>query len=213
MAIAFSNRITALRKERGLSQKEVAMSLGVSQALLSHYEKGVRECGLEFVVRCAEYFGVTTDYLLGKDDSKYGTYNALLGEYGKILYEDENCKFDISTILLCLSAFAERFSTMDARLGDKLLWGAAISEYKILVSSISAGRFTPDCVDVPIKWDDKIFQNFVDAVYQGLFHNDKPLPTAKIRNDKLPPFANTLVTAVEDYVIKLASSYAENEEK
>jgi transcriptional regulator with XRE-family HTH domain len=207
MATAFSNRITALRKERGLSQKEVAMSLGVSQALLSHYEKGVRECGLEFVVRCAEYFGVTTDYLLGKDDSKYGTYNALLGEYGKTLYEDENCKFDISTILLCLSAFAERFSTMDARLGDKLLWGAAISEYKILVSSIAAGRFTPDCVDVPIKWDDKIFQNFVDAVYQGLFHNDKPLPTAKIRNDKLPPFANTLVTAVEDYVIKIASSY------
>jgi transcriptional regulator with XRE-family HTH domain len=93
MATAFSNRITALRKERGLSQKEVAMSLGVSQALLSHYEKGVRECGLEFVVRCAEYFGVTTDYLLGKDDSKYGTYNALLGEYGKTLYEDENCKF------------------------------------------------------------------------------------------------------------------------
>lgn len=213
MAIAFSNRITALRKERGLSQKEVAMSLGVSQALLSHYEKGVRECGLEFVVRCAEYFGVTTDYLLGKEDSKYGTYNALLGEYGKILYEDENCKFDISTILLCLSAFAERFSTMDSRLGDKLLWGAAISEYKILVSSIAAGRFAPDCVDVPIKWEDKIFQNFVDAVYQGLFYNDKTLPTAKIRNDKLPPFANTLVTAVEDYVIKLASSYAENEEK
>lgn len=213
MAIAFSNRITALRKERGLSQKEVAMSLGVSQALLSHYEKGVRECGLEFVVRCAEYFGVTTDYLLGKEDSKYGTYNALLGEYGKTLYEDNTCKLDISTILLCLSAFAERFSTMDARLGDKLLWGAAISEYKILVSSIAAGRFAPDCVDVPIKWEDKIFQNFVDAVYQGLFYNDKPLPTAKIRNDKLPPFANTLVTAVEDYVIKLASSYAENEEK
>ena len=213
MAIAFSNRITALRKERGLSQKEVAMSLGVSQALLSHYEKGVRECGLEFVVRCADYFGVTTDYLLGKDDSKYGTYNALLGEYGKTLYEDTTSKLDISTILLCLSAFAERFSTMDSRLGDKLLWGAAISEYKILVSSIAAGRFTPDCVDTPIKWDDQIFQNFVDAVYQGLFYNDKPLPAAKIRNDKLPPFANTLVTAVEDYVIRIASSYTESEKK
>lgn len=212
MATAFSNRITALRKERGLSQKEVAMSLGVSQALLSHYEKGVRECGLEFVVRCAEYFGVTTDYLLGKEDSKYGTYNALLGEYGKTLYQDENSKFDISTILLCLSAFAERFSTMDSKLGDKLLWGAAISEYKIMVSSISAGRFTPDCVDVPIRWNDNMFQNFVDAVYQGLFYNEKTLPAAKIRNDKLPPFANTLVTAVEDYVIKIASSYDNKEE-
>ncbi|MBQ5823841.1 MAG: helix-turn-helix transcriptional regulator, partial [Clostridia bacterium] len=58
MATAFSTRITSLRKERGLSQKEVAMSLGVSQALLSHYEKGVRECGLDFVLKCADYFGV-----------------------------------------------------------------------------------------------------------------------------------------------------------
>lgn len=213
MTIAFSTRITALRKERGLSQKEVAMSLGVSQALLSHYEKGVRECGLEFVVRCADYFGVTTDYLLGKEDSKYGTYNALLGEYGKTLYEDDTSKLDISTILLCLSAFAERFSTTDAKLGDKLLWGAAISEYKILVASIAAGRFTPDCVDVPIKWDDKMFQKLADAVYEGLFCNDKPLPAAKIHNDKLPPIANTLVTAVEDYIIKIASSYDNKEEK
>ena len=212
MATAFSNRITALRKERGLSQKEVAMSLGVSQALLSHYEKGVRECGLEFVVRCAEYFGVTTDYLLGKDESKYGTYNALLGEYGKTLYQDKNCKLDLSTILICLSAFAERFSTMDSKFGDKLLWGAAISEYKIMVSSINAGRFTPSCVDVPIKWDDKMFQNFVDAVYQGLFYSDKTLPAAKIHNDKLPPFANTLVTAVEDYVTGIAASYGYKEE-
>ena len=213
MATAFSNRITALRKERGLSQKEVAMSLGVSQALLSHYEKGVRECGLDFVVRCAEYFGVTTDYLLGKEDSKYGTYNALLGEYGKTLYEDKNCKLDLSTILLCLSTFAEHFSTMDNKLGDKLLWGAAISEYKILVSSIAAGRFTPNCVNVPVKWNDKIFQNFVDAVYQGLFYTDKALPQAKICNDKLPPIVSTLVTAVEDYVAKIASSYVSEEEE
>ena len=135
MATAFSNRITALRKERGLSQKEVAMSLGVSQALLSHYEKGVRECGLEFVVRCADYFGVTTDYLLGKEDSKYGTYNALLGEYGKTLYEDDTSKLDISTILLCLSAFAERFSTTDAILALYSALNCSASFLRSLASS------------------------------------------------------------------------------
>ena len=47
----FPRIITLLRKERGLSQKSAAEQLGVSQALLSHYEKGIRECGLEFVVR------------------------------------------------------------------------------------------------------------------------------------------------------------------
>jgi len=62
----FPRLITLLRKERGLSQKSVANSLGVSQALLSHYEKGIRECGLDFVVKIADFYGVSCDYLLGR---------------------------------------------------------------------------------------------------------------------------------------------------
>lgn len=207
MATVFSNRITSLRKERGLSQKEVAMSLGVSQALLSHYEKGVRECGLEFVIKCSDYFGVTTDYLLGKADSKYGMYNSNIGENGENIYSIKPEKIDMRTIMLCINLFAERFSTMDPRLGDKLLWGAAIAEYKILVASIAAGRFSPDCIDVPIRWDDPLFLKLTDAVYAGLFDSSKTIPPAKILNDKLPPFANTLVTCVEEYVTNVAADY------
>ena len=55
----FSRIITLLRKERGITQKQAAQDLGVSQALLSHYEKGIRECGLDFVVRVADYYGVS----------------------------------------------------------------------------------------------------------------------------------------------------------
>ena len=62
----FPRIITFLRKERGLSQKQVAADLGISQALLSHYEKGIRECGLDFLVKAAEYFEVSCDYLLGR---------------------------------------------------------------------------------------------------------------------------------------------------
>ena len=62
----FPRIITLLRKERKLSQKEAAEALGVSQALLSHYEKGIRECGLDFVVKAADYYHVTCDYLLGR---------------------------------------------------------------------------------------------------------------------------------------------------
>ena len=62
----FPRIITFLRKERGLSQKQVAADLGISQALLSHYENGIRECGLDFLVRTAEYFEVSCDYLLGR---------------------------------------------------------------------------------------------------------------------------------------------------
>lgn len=69
---AFPRILNSLRKERGVSQKEAAKNLGVSQALLSHYEKGIRECGLDFVVRAADYYGVSCDYLLGRTPDKTG---------------------------------------------------------------------------------------------------------------------------------------------
>lgn len=62
----FARIITFLRKERNLSQKQAAQELGISQALLSHYEKGIRQCGLDFVVKAAEYYNVSCDYLLGR---------------------------------------------------------------------------------------------------------------------------------------------------
>ena len=62
----FSRNITLLRKERKLTQKEAATELGISQALLSHYEKGIRECSLDFVVKAADYYNVSCDYLLGR---------------------------------------------------------------------------------------------------------------------------------------------------
>ena len=68
----FSEILSSLRKERGCSQKKAAGDLGISQALLSHYEKGIRECGLDFVIKCSEYYGVTTDYLLGVSESRFG---------------------------------------------------------------------------------------------------------------------------------------------
>ena len=64
---------TLLRKEKGVSQKTAAASLQVSQALLSHYEKGIRECGLSFLVRAADYYGVSCDYMLGRTPDRTGT--------------------------------------------------------------------------------------------------------------------------------------------
>ena len=72
MGIEFNRIITLLRKERGITQKQAAEDLGVSQALLSHYEKGIRECGLDFVVRVADYYNVSCDYLLGRSAERNG---------------------------------------------------------------------------------------------------------------------------------------------
>lgn len=68
----FPRILTLLRKERGLSQKEAAGALGVSQALLSHYENGKRECGLDFLVDAAEFYRVSCDYLLGRSAERTG---------------------------------------------------------------------------------------------------------------------------------------------
>ena len=71
----FPRILTLLRKENGVTQKQAAAALGVSQALLSHYENGIRECGLDFVVRAAEYYGVSCDYLLGRTPTPTGSAN------------------------------------------------------------------------------------------------------------------------------------------
>ena len=66
MSKAFAENIGRLRRGSGLSQREVSGGLGISQALLSHYENGAREPGLDFVVRVCDYYGVTADFLLGR---------------------------------------------------------------------------------------------------------------------------------------------------
>ena len=65
MDILFSENLSKLRKERGLNQRKAAAELKISQALLSHYENGIREPGLDFVIRVCEYYNVSADYMLG----------------------------------------------------------------------------------------------------------------------------------------------------
>jgi transcriptional regulator with XRE-family HTH domain len=66
MSEVFAKRLVLLRQKAGISQREAADALQISQSLLSHYERGIREPGLSFVSRAAAYYGVTTDLLLGR---------------------------------------------------------------------------------------------------------------------------------------------------
>lgn len=69
----FSRTLSLLRQERGVSQRTAAGDLGISQALLSHYENGIREPGLSFVVRACEYYHVSADFMLGRTLSREGS--------------------------------------------------------------------------------------------------------------------------------------------
>ena len=73
MASEFSRTLSLLRRERGVSQRTAATDLGISQALLSHYENGIREPGLAFVVKACDYYHVSADFILGRTLSREGS--------------------------------------------------------------------------------------------------------------------------------------------
>ena len=69
---SFAQILSELRRSSGLSQRKAAADLKISQALLSHYENGAREPGLNFVCRACDYYNVTADYLLGRSPNPDG---------------------------------------------------------------------------------------------------------------------------------------------
>lgn len=63
-------RISELRKQAGMSQFQLAKVLNVATSTLGMYETGKREPSLKVMNRIANYFNVTTDYLLGRPDKQ-----------------------------------------------------------------------------------------------------------------------------------------------
>ena len=61
-------RLKQLREARGVSQLKLAMDLGLNQNSISRYETGEREADYETLLKFADYFGVSLDYLFGRTD-------------------------------------------------------------------------------------------------------------------------------------------------
>ncbi len=61
-------RLKELRKERGISQVKLAMDLCTNQNTISRYETGEREPGIAELIRIADYFNVSLDYLVGRSN-------------------------------------------------------------------------------------------------------------------------------------------------
>lgn len=64
------SRIKILREKRGLIQEILAADLGITQQMLNKYERDVTVIKVDILKKLAEYFNVTTDYLLGLSDIK-----------------------------------------------------------------------------------------------------------------------------------------------
>lgn len=77
MSIAFVKKgekmefqLKKLRKERNISQLKLALDLNMNQNSISRYENGEREADYETLIKFADYFGVSLDYLLGRTENK-----------------------------------------------------------------------------------------------------------------------------------------------
>ena len=62
----FGDNLSLLRKEKNMEQKALAKVLGVSQQTISRWENNVVEPDIKSLIKIANYFDVTTDYLLGR---------------------------------------------------------------------------------------------------------------------------------------------------
>lgn len=132
MSQKFSEIMTQLRREKGLSQKAVAAELNTSQALLSHYENGIRECGLDFAVRAANFYGVTCDYILGNSTSRNG-----LPEYEKPDLEpsSELCGISTNIILNAVKDFLDQISTCSEPWRDELKGYIILNVYSCILTA------------------------------------------------------------------------------
>ena len=95
----FAANLSKLRREKGLSQRKAASELGISQALLSHYETDAREPKLDFVVKVCDYYSVTTDFILGRTKERGDGASKLSAEVNEIVVALEELRVSEVEIL------------------------------------------------------------------------------------------------------------------
>ena len=69
--VEFSQRLKQLRKDKHLTQAQVAKRIGVTASMVSSYETDIRLPSYEAMVRIADVFGVTVDYLLCRQPRRF----------------------------------------------------------------------------------------------------------------------------------------------
>lgn len=90
-------RLRELRKSRNLSQQKVADSIGCSAASYSRYETGQRGISIDLLVRLADYYKVSVDYLLGRSEPTESS----LSQYEKALVDaSRNTDWNVREIVL-----------------------------------------------------------------------------------------------------------------
>ncbi len=190
--------ITELRKEKGLSQKEAAAKLGISQALLSHYEKGIRECGQSFLIKIADFYDVSCDYILGRTNER----NDFQSIAANILMFNDDFEPTSKTYIKAAMILRDAINESEKLAGLRLDMILATAIYRLLLIQAYAGH-------IPKSWagrayaDGKIicnpsYLNIIDAATYDAFKvnvSKHPMP-----DEPVPDAIKTLVENVENFI-------------
>lgn len=188
MSTDFSRTLSLLRKEKGVSQRTAAGELGISQALLSHYENGIREPGLAFVVRACDYYQVSADYLLGRTLSKDGAIIDAQELYDISEHKDNVLRGSVMAQLnkkLLVNALAVIYGIL-GRLGNRALIMAVSnylsdSLYLVFRQLYSSNLNNPESF---FSLDEAAFRSGLVQVDQSQEHYNICMEIEQMRRDK-----------------------------
>jgi transcriptional regulator with XRE-family HTH domain len=76
-------RIRHLREDSDLTQVQISKILNISQRAYSHYENGTRDIPTDILIKLADYYNVSTDYILGRVSKKNSPQNNKMSEKRK----------------------------------------------------------------------------------------------------------------------------------
>ncbi len=194
---SYSERLIELRTEKGISQKAAAVDLGISQALLSHYEKGIREFNMDFLCRIANYYGVTTDYILGRTQSRSGLNSTELED------REEDSIFNTRSIYRAAIMTHERMNAGSAQAGEYADILYAITLYRVLFSAAQKGY-------IPKRWfsiQPKYAQPAALAIAETYF-NDFPEKTVNARRygGPEPKSIEAVIKGIESIIRKYSDN-------
>lgn len=201
MERSFPVILSELRKEKGMSQKEAAQQLGISQALLSHYEKGIRECGQSFLIKAADFYDVSCDYLLGRTVEKNSINTAAI----EMFENEENDSSPTPQTLVKASMLL----TQAMRSGNKMdgvdlniLFSVAL--YKIILLQANAGN-------LPKTWAGRAYTDgkiccsnaYLGSIELVAYNAIRPHLNPNPDDDApVPDAIKTMVSFAENFILK-----------
>ncbi len=207
MSTSISTRLVELRKDKNLSQKDAATALGVSQALLSHYEKGIRECGLDFLCRASNFYDVSTDYLLGMTDTKMMSDALFVSDE---IPQDSEVR--MSTVFRSSVYMQERLGVYGRNYASRIRSIYILTIYKVYISALRQGAI-PNHEKAKKELASFISTNLIDHIINSLVFEGDNKPK---RSEQLPKSMDTIIneaTKLIDKEIARMYKYSNNESK